>query len=360
VTYVTTGHVSVSPDDIRKSVAVRTPQASEVANFNQLRMFTEDWLDNRNLSDHTRKAYRYDVNEGWLRHCEAIGLDPLKAMFYHVNSYRSLLQRTINPATGKPLSVASRARRLAAMSSWYSFLAKLIGIQNPVQGADREAPRRDHSTTVGLTATEVDSFLLAAKKECDHRRDGNFKPAMQLAGLRNNAMANLLADLGLRAAEALAIDLENLRTEEERRVVRFVGKGGFEHMRGIPSRTAYAIDEYLRYRAQLAGVPVDQLRGPLFVTESGQRWRYDRVYELVRRLAKKAGIPAWQHISPHSLRHAFATEARENGVMLQDVQEAMGHRDPRTTQRYERSRYKINNDPSYVLALARDRRGKVA
>ena len=104
------------------------------------------------------------------------------------------------------------------------------------------------------------------------------------------------------------------------------------------------------------GVPVDQLRGPLFVTATGARLDRHSVFRLVRRLAGVAGIPAAARLSPHSLRHAFATAARDEGVPLEDVQDAMGHADPRTTRRYDRDRHNLDRDPSYTIWAARARR----
>jgi integrase len=80
------------------------------------------------------------------------------------------------------------------------------------------------------------------------------------------------------------------------------------------------------------------------------------MFRLVRRLARVAGIPGWARLSPHSLRHAFATTARAEGVPLEDVQDAMGHADPRTTRRYDRDRHNLDRDPAYTIAAARARR----
>jgi integrase len=80
------------------------------------------------------------------------------------------------------------------------------------------------------------------------------------------------------------------------------------------------------------------------------------VFRLVRRLAQQAGIEAADRLSPHSLRHAFATTARAEGVPLEDVQDAMGHADPRTTRRYDRDRHNLDRDPAYTIAAARARR----
>jgi integrase len=138
--------------------------------------------------------------------------------------------------------------------------------------------------------------------------------------------------------------------------VRFVGKGGRPRRRALAPGTAAAVDAYLAQRAAVAGVTPDRLAGPLLVTATGGRLDRHAVFRLVRRLARAAGIPAWASLSPHSLRHAFATTARAEGVPLEDVQDAMGHADPRTTRRYDRDRHNLDRDPSYAIWAARARR----
>jgi integrase/recombinase XerD len=74
------------------------------------------------------------------------------------------------------------------------------------------------------------------------------------------------------------------------------------------------------------------------------------VFLFVRRIARKAGIAGADSISPHSLRHTFATDALNAGVSLRDLQDAMGHADPRTTRRYDRARGGLDRHPAHILA----------
>ena len=91
--------------------------------------------------------------------------------------------------------------------------------------------------------------------------------------------------------------------------------------------------------------------GPIFLNANGTaRLSYSIAYKLIRRLAKRAAIPSAHKISPHSLRHSFATELLAAGVPLQDVQDAMGHADPRTTRAYDRSRHNLDRHPTYTMA----------
>ncbi|ASW55105.1 tyrosine-type recombinase/integrase [Plantactinospora sp. KBS50] len=305
--------------------------------------FTDAWLRNRRLSEHTRTAYRGDV-AGWLGWCAGHGVDPLAAVFLDVNTYARELEES--GTAGRPLSGATVARKLSALSSWYDFLLKLGAVPtNPVAGADRPRVDRDHSSTVGLTSAEVDALLAAAAA------------ATGGTAARNVAVVTLLADLGLRVGELVSLDLADLGQERGHRSVRFVGKGGRPRRRALTPASVQAVEAYLRDRAAAAGVPVERLDGPLLVTASGARLDRHAVFRLVRRLARAAGIPAWASLSPHSLRHAFATAARAEGVPLEDVQDAMGHADPRTTRRYDRDRHNLDRDPAYAIWAARARRG---
>jgi site-specific recombinase XerD len=326
--------------------AMTTLPAGSLAHRDQLDAFTDGWLRNRRLSDHTRAAYRADVGR-WLDWCRARDLDPMAATFLHVNAYARDLEQTVPAGRAGPMSPATVARMLSGLSSWYGFLVKLgARPSNPVADADRPKVSRDQSSTIGLTAVEVDALLDAAAADRGP------------AHLRNLAAVAVLADLGLRVGELVGLDVADLRSERGHRAVRFTGKGGAPRRRALTPASSDAVEVYLTARAAAAGVPVDELTGPLFTTATGARWDRHAVLRLVRRLARAAGIPAWADLSPHSLRHAFATAAREEGVPLEDVQDAMGHADPRTTRRYDRDRHNLDRDPSYALWAARARRAR--
>ncbi len=316
-------------------VVVGTP--APPVQWGDLDAFTDGWLANRRLSEHTRAAYRRDVG-GWLDWCRARDLDPMVATFIHVNAFARDLE-------ARPRSATTVARTMSGISSWYAFLVRLGAITaNPVGGADRPQVSRDHSATVGLSGVEVDALLRAAEADPGAAR------------VRNYAVIAILSDLGLRVGEVVGLDVEDLGYERGHRSIRFVGKGGRPRRRALTPASTAAVETYLLQRAATAGVAVDDLAGPLFVTASGARIDRHAVLRLVRRLAGNAGIPAAAKLSPHSLRHAFATAARDEGVPLEDVQDAMGHADPRTTRRYDRDRHNLDRDPSYAIWAARARR----
>ncbi|WP_373312341.1 tyrosine-type recombinase/integrase [Asanoa siamensis] len=298
--------------------------------------FTDAWLANRRLSPHTRAAYRRDVGS-WLTWCGARDLDPLAATFLDVNAYAREVEETAAPTTV--------ARKMSALSSWYDFLVKLQALDgNPVAGADRPRLDRDHSATIGLLPEEVDALLRAAAA------------ATGPTAARTRAALALLADLGLRVGELVSLDVTDLGEERGHRSIRFTGKGGKHRRRALTPGTAAAVDTYLTERAAAEGVTVAELTGPLLATASGGRLDRHALFRLVRKVARDAGIPAADKLSPHSLRHAFATTARAEGVALEDVQDAMGHADPRTTRRYDRDRHNLDRDPAYAIWAARARR----
>jgi integrase/recombinase XerD len=116
-------------------------------------------------------------------------------------------------------------------------------------------------------------------------------------------------------------------------------KGGAVSRTPLAPVTAHAVETYVGSRT-----------GPIFVTSSGRRLDRQAAFRIVRRLARQAAIAAAAEISPHSLRHGFATAALDAGVELRDVQDATGHADPRTTRRYDRGRHSLDRHATYAVA----------
>lgn len=314
-----------------------------------VRQLTVTWLTG--FAHHTRTAYFRDLAHylGW---CQRQRLDPLRARTSDLDHYRAALS---SPPRASAPSAATVHRRLSALSSWYRYLvANTDGAVavNPAAGVRRPRVDRDASTTAGLSADEVRSLLRAADEQVDARRAGA-TPTGQgrlLAALRDRALLRLLADLGLRIGEALALDVDALSHNQGRRTLRYLGKGGKRRERPLTGQVAAALDDYLAARARATGGDVS---GPLFAT-TGHTGAVGRLTEpaafrMLRRTAHAAGIASANRLSPHSLRHAFATNAREIGVPLEDVQDAMGHADARTTRRYDRGRFALHRDPALKL-----------
>ena len=118
-------------------------------------------------------------------------------------------------------------------------------------------------------------------------------------------------------------------------------KGGRRQSIDLAPRTTAALDGYLRAR----GGPTCR---PLLVTRSGERLDRWAARKVIRGLARAAGV---EHaVFPHALRRGFVTAALDAGVLLHRVQDAVGHRDPRTTRRYDRARGALDNHAAYVVA----------
>src|SRR5690606_6159130 len=223
------------------------------------------WL--AGLAPHTRRAYFRDLAH-FLTWCQRDGLDPRAARAADLAGYRATLE---HPAHGHPPAPASVHRRLSALSSWYRHLiANGDGevAANPLAGVRRPRVDRDASTTAGLTADQVRALLaqadtVVAARAADLAHSPTpYRRARHLAALRDRALLRLLADLGLRVGEALALDTDALSHNQGQRTVRYLGKGGKQRERALSPQAAQALDADLASRATAGAPPT----GPLFAT----------------------------------------------------------------------------------------------
>jgi integrase/recombinase XerD len=287
-------------------------------------------------SDHTKTAYRRDVAgnapsmkvPGWLVWCAENGQDPLVVRRAHVDAYKNALRQ----ASYSPASVS---RRLAAISSFYQYATDEEIIEhNPAKAVKR--PKIDNSVShaVGLSEKELDKLLDAASAD----------------GARSEALLTLLFFAGLRVGSVVNADVGDLGWNEGERTIKLTVKGGATTFKYLEDIVAEAIGTYLAER----GKPADH--EPLFLNVSGYRIDQAYAWRLIRRLARQAGIKSWEKLGPHSLRHTMATHALDEGVPLADVQDALGHKDPKTTRRYDRARQLRDKRPGRVLAERRRRK----
>ena len=164
-------------------------------------------------------------------------------------------------------------------------------------------------------------------------------------------MIRLLLHNALRVDEACGVDVADLGADAGHRVLRVTRKGARKAKVPLTPATVAALDTYLTGRAHRAGLGSPaQLTGPLLATATGGRLRRGHLWELVRRLARTAGIATWQELSPHSLRHSAITFALDAGATLRDVQDYAGHKDPRTTRRYDHARDSLDRNAAYTVA----------
>jgi site-specific recombinase XerD len=155
---------------------------------------------------------------------------------------------------------------------------------------------------------------------------------------RDRALVTLLVLSGTRVSESLNADVADLDHERGHRVLRLHRMGGRIQRIALAPRTATAIDALLDGRTE----------GPIFATRTGRRMDRHAACMVIRRLARAAGIE--RPVSPHTLRHTFATLALDAGVALHVVQDGCGHADPRTTQRYNSNRDSLDGAATHTLA----------
>ena len=230
---------------------------------------------------------------------------------------------------GRGLAKSSIARKLAAVRSCFRFLTR--------RGALPANPAR-HVRTPRL-GRRLPSFL--PKDESKDLLDTTFEDTD--AGRRDRALLELLYACGLRVAECCGLDLEDV--DRRHGTVRVLGKGNRERMIPVGDAALAALDDYLGGRGAYLGGRGANLggrganlagrgaaAGPLFRNPLGERLTTRSVHRIVGRRARAAGIA--RRVTPHTLRHTFATHLLGEGADLRLIQELLGHRRLSTTQRY--------------------------
>ncbi len=271
----------------------------------------------------TRRAYFNDLR-AWYAWCSQRELHPLAARRHDVALWARRLAEQPDLTSGKLCAPATIARRLSCLSSFYGYGVQVAVLdENPVSNVKRPRVATD-SMTVGLARDELEALLDAADQD----------------GPRSAALIALLAYNGLRIDEALSRDVEHLGHQHGHRVLRISRKGGRDALEPLSPPVERALEYHLAGRTT----------GALFVDDHGRRMYEAQAWRLIRRLARNAGLKAAGQLSPHSLRHTFATSLSDAGVPLQDIQDAMGHADPRTTRRYMATHQHLDRHATYAFA----------
>jgi integrase/recombinase XerD len=274
-----------------------------------LESFLEMVAVERGGSPHTIDAYRRDLAD-WARFIASRGATPETADGQLVRDWLTHLFEA-------GLAAATAARRLSALRQFHRFLY-LEGVRPDDPTQTVEGPRRRRPLPRLLDGAEIEALIEAARA-----RDG-------AEGLRLLALLELLYASGLRVSELIGLTLAALAPD--RRWLVVVGKGGKERLVPIGARARTALDDYLAVRERFLA----RSRGRPFLfpsrSSSGHLTR-QRVLQLLKELAPAAGLdPA--RLSPHVLRHAFASHLLEGGADLRAVQLLLGHADIATTQIY--------------------------
>ncbi|AKP47665.1 MULTISPECIES: site-specific tyrosine recombinase XerD [Bacillus] len=212
-------------------------------------------------------------------------------------------------------SAKTLARHVASLRSFHQFLLReKMADQDP--SVHIESPHLERSLPKVLTLSEVEALLEAPDRS---------KPS----GLRDAAMLELLYATGIRVSELVNLNLDDLHLTMG--FLRCIGKGNKERIIPVGKTALHVLDQYLQY-----GRPNMQSKkyrtDALFLNHHGNRLTRQGFWKILKGLAKKANIE--KELTPHTLRHSFATHLLENGADLRAVQEMLGHADISTTQIY--------------------------
>ncbi|HNX90630.1 MAG TPA: site-specific tyrosine recombinase XerD [Candidatus Omnitrophota bacterium] len=260
----------------------------------------------RGMSSNTTMAYRRDLNKFF---------SYLKTTDRDISSVRrDDLQDFLLSLKDKKMSTTSIARHLAALKTFWKFLVT-ERILNDNVAATVETPKIWKTVPDVLNREEVEQLLAAPS-------------AQKRSEMRDRAILELMYATGLRVSEVSALKTRDIN--KELGIVRCFGKGGKERIVPIGNIAINAVAKYVN------GARVKQYErfqdDHLFLSRSGKRISRQSIWKMIRKYAKESGIR--KNITPHTLRHSFATHLLEGGAELRGVQEMLGHADIATTQVY--------------------------
>lgn len=279
---------------------------SREANHKLGRAYIRHLKTERDVSVHTLSNYQRDLDR-YLEWLDAKALGDVTAT--DIEDHLVFLRKDLN------LAASSAARALAAIRGLHSF-AHADGRLPFDVAADVPTPSQGSSIPKALSLAQVEALLNAVPAG-----DG----ASQI-NIRDRALLEMLYSTGARITELLDLDVDDLDREQHMLLVR--GKGGKERIVPLGRPALEAVERYLvRARPSLnkKGSPA------LFLNNRGARLGRQSGFKIVAQAADAAGL---QHVSPHSLRHSFATHLLEGGADIRVVQELLGHASVATTQIY--------------------------
>ena len=262
----------------------------------------------RGLSKNTLSAYRNDL-EKYFGFLEKRSRDPLSATSKDVEDF------SLDIASG--LSASSRARLLASLRGYHKFLV-LENQRNDDPTKRLRSPKLPMRLPKALSQQEVMQLIEASGPAPDDESADYLR-------LRNRAIVELMYSTGARVSEIVGLDLDEV---DDSGLMRVRGKGSKDRLVPVGSYAKVALDAYL-----VRSRPVLSSRGParaLFLNQRGARLSRQSIWEIIQKAADGLG----KEVSPHSLRHSFATHLLEGGADVRVVQELLGHASVTTTQIY--------------------------
>ncbi len=280
----------------------------------------EEWLDQlrveKGASVNTIAGYRRDITR-YLEDLRTHGITRIQDVT-PADIDRHVVDLRAGTITGRRLAASSVARAAAAIRGFHLFALR-EGTSSLDPADNVETPRSGQRLPKALTVDQVSRLLDAA-----HVDDGP-------VALRDAALLEFLYATGARVSEALGMDLDDIDLDEELPVVRLFGKGRKERLVPLGHFACESIAAYL-VRARPTLVVKGRGTPALFLNTRGRRLTRQSAWEAIQRVAAAAHLE--NHVSPHTLRHSFATHLLEGGASVRDVQELLGHASVQTTQIY--------------------------
>ena len=281
-----------------------------IASVPALDVYLDHLRAERGLAPNTVAAYRRDLAV-YARYLTERGIDEVREVTTEdVEAFVGWMRDQVS-ASGRPYAPSSVARTVVSVRGLHRFLAR-EGIVTRDVAAEVETPAAGRSLPKAISVAQVERLLAA--------------PVGDGAGvLRDRAMLELLYSSGLRISELVSLNVDDVDTTDH--LLRVTGKGSKQRIVPYGTQAADALDAWLvRGRPQLAP------RGPAtFVNARGRRLTRQGVFKIVKTYAERVGLG---DISPHTLRHSFATHLLDGGADVRAVQELLGHASVTTTQIY--------------------------
>jgi integrase/recombinase XerC len=277
--------------------------------------FSEALSVEKGFSPHTCRAYRNDL-EQFVRYVESLPEIPYQeGREVDARHVDDILIRSYLGFLHKKCEKSTIARKLSALRSFFRFLVRRGVVRtNPADSV--LTPKRGKPVPHYLPVDDVFRLLDGVK-------------GSSVMALRNRAILETLYSTGIRVAELTGMNVDDV--DMDRGFVRVLGKGNKERLAPVGSRALKSIGVYLEKRGQSAGSAF-QGTDPLLVNNRGGRLTTRSIARLLEKVVRQMGL--LRPISPHGLRHSFATHMLDAGADLRVVQELLGHASLTTTQRY--------------------------
>lgn len=285
---------------------------------NLILSFIESLVSERGFSIHTCRAYQHDLKEffSYLNRREAAAnssggsaqaVGPSHVDGLMIRSYLGFLY--------KKNAKTTVARKLSAIRSFFRYLVKGGMLEdNPADMIN--TPKQDQTIPTYLPVDEM--FRLLDSIQADNT-----------LGLRNRAMFETLYSCGIRVAELAGMDIVDVDFSNS--LIRVLGKGGKYRIVPIGQKALKAIAAY-RNQLQRESTDISDQHGPLFLNKNNARLTTRSIARILKQLVNACGLIS--PVSPHALRHTFATHMLDAGADLRTVQELLGHKSLSTTQKY--------------------------